>query len=97
MGLEAGQRSSEGRSAWTRRILEAAAVIRSVHTADRADVVRSRSAAQGGTSLVEFEAWNIEFDAFSLCLSTPYINDHISAIRPADARSARRHAIRFLR
>ena len=43
-GPEAGQLSSEGRSAWTRRILEAAAVIRSVHTADRADVVGQQQA-----------------------------------------------------
>ena len=71
MGLEAVQRSSEGRSAWARRILEAAAVIRSVHTADRADVVPQQEAwsnreAPGKAELAEHRS-----DTFSLVVWTP--------------------------
>ena len=80
MGLEAGQLSSEGRSAWTRRILEAAAVIRSVHTADRADVVRSRrpGPVKSGGALGRPHVRNIESDTFSLVFSTPYLpGEHV--------------------
>ena len=71
MGLEAGQRYSEGRSAWARRILEAAAVIRSVHTADRADVVRSRRPGQIRRRLGRPHLPNIEFDAFHWSFAPP--------------------------
>ena len=71
-GPEAGQLSSEGRSAWTRRILEAAAVIRSVHTADRADVVGQQQAWSNPERVRRLSLRNIEPDTFSLVFCTPY-------------------------
>ena len=66
LGLEAGKRSSEGRSAWARRILEAAVVIRSVHTAGRADVVAQQEAWSNPERLGRLSLPNIEPDSFSL-------------------------------